>query len=75
MAVPGASNAMLNDVWMTSNAGVSWTKQVGTTALPKRGFPDTWVQTVGTTDTIFVIGGLDGDGLNGRPHSSQHNRR
>ena len=52
-----------SDVWMSSTGGMTWTRQVNTSrtsGLPKRAFPDVYV---GSDDTLYTIGGLDGPGL------------
>lgn len=53
------------DVWMSTDMGQRWTKQVssggrGRVPLPPREFPDVFVN---SQDHIFVVGGLNGDGL------------
>lgn len=55
----GTPNTVNNDVWMSTNAGVTWNKQPGTN-LPPRAFPDVYVD---SSDVIYVVGGLNGDGL------------
>jgi hypothetical protein len=53
-----------SDVWMSSNAGLTWNRQLNTsrtTGLPKRAFADVYID---SADTLYVMGGLNGDGLN-----------
>ena len=60
------SNTGNGEVYMSTNAGVSWTRQLNTsrtTGLPPRAFPDTYVD---SKDNIYVAAGLQipGPGLN-----------
>ena len=62
----GSPNTGNGEVWMSTNAGVSWVQQKNTTrttGLPPRSFADTYVDAL---DNIYIAAGLEvgGPGLN-----------
>jgi len=62
----GTPNTGNGEVYMSTNGGVSWTRQMNTsrtTGLPPRSFADTYVD---ASDNIYVAAGLEvgGPGLN-----------